>query len=78
MSRIAVSRACRFPEAVRAGLASAGCRVAVLPDWAELAVEGASPVTTGSAKIIAVDPGAEVRVLGAGIDRRRDAHGTVC
>lgn len=52
--------------------------MAVLPDWAELAVEGASPVTTGSAKIIAVDPGAEVRVLGAGIDRRRDAHGTVC
>jgi len=53
----------RFPERTRAALRAAGYDVTVLPDWAELSVEGASPVTTGSAKMIGVDPATGVRSL---------------
>jgi gamma-glutamyltranspeptidase/glutathione hydrolase len=65
----------RLSERTRAALREAGYDVTVLPDWAELSVEGASPVTTGSAKMIGIDPVTGVRSLG--IDPRREAHGFV-
>lgn len=65
----------RFPERTRAALREAGYDVTVLSDWAELSVEGASPVTTGSAKMIGIDPATGVRSLG--VDPRREAYGFV-
>lgn len=63
----------RFPERTQAVLREAGYDVTVLPDWAELSVEGTSPVTTGSAKMIGIDPATGVRSLG--VDPRREAYG---
>ncbi len=71
----AVALEARFPEATAAALASAGCDVTRLPDWAELNVEGSSLVTVGSAKIVTIDPATGARALG--VDPRRDAHGGV-
>ena len=65
----------RFPERTRAALRAAGYDVTVLSEWAELSVEGADPVTTGSAKMIGIDPATGVRSLG--IDPRREAYGYV-
>lgn len=65
----------RFPERVRVALRDAGYDVSVLSEWAELVVEGASPVTTGSAKMIGIDPATGVRSLG--VDPRREAYGFV-
>jgi len=59
------------PEALRRD----GYRVTTLSDWAELAVEGTSPVTTGSAKVIVIDPATGTRALG--VDPRREAYGFV-
>ncbi len=65
----------RFPPDARRTLESHGYDVTMLADWAELAVEGPSPVTVGSAKVIAIDPNTGVRRLG--VDPRRDAYGAV-
>ena len=65
----------RFPADVRAALRHDGYAVTMLSDWAELAVEGTSPVTTGSAKVIAIDPSTGTRALG--VDPRREAYGFV-
>jgi len=65
----------RFPERTQAALREAGYEVSVLSDWAELSVEGPDPVTTGSAKMIGIDPATGVRSLG--VDPRREAYGYV-
>jgi gamma-glutamyltranspeptidase/glutathione hydrolase len=65
----------RFPPETRRALESAGYAVTMLADWAELSVEGASPVTVGSAKAILIDTETGVRALG--VDPRRDAYGAV-
>jgi gamma-glutamyltranspeptidase/glutathione hydrolase len=65
----------RFPEAARRALESDGYAVTTIADWAELAVEGASPVSVGSAKAIAIDLDTGTRALG--VDPRRDAYGAV-
>lgn len=65
----------RFPPEARRALESDGYGVTTIADWAELAVEGASPVSVGSAKAIGIDPETGVRALG--VDPRRDAYGAV-
>ncbi|HXX39856.1 MAG TPA: gamma-glutamyltransferase family protein [bacterium] len=65
----------RFPGETRRELESEGYAVTMLADWAEMAVEGASPVTVGSAKVIGIDPETGIRALG--VDPRRDAYGAV-
>ena len=65
----------RFSPDVAEALGQDGYAVTMLNDWAELAVEGLSVVTTGSAKVIAIDPATGTRSLG--VDPRRDAYGFV-
>jgi gamma-glutamyltranspeptidase len=65
----------RFAPPTRRALESAGYAVTRLADWAELSVDGPSPVTVGSAKAIAIDLATGVRALG--VDPRRDAFGAV-
>ena len=65
----------RFSEEVRSTLAAQGFDVTLLSDWAEIEVEGQSPATVGSAKIIGIDPETGTRAVGA--DPRREAHGIV-
>jgi hypothetical protein len=56
-------------------LSERGFEVSRLPAWASLELEGSSPVTVGSAKLIAVDTETGVRT--AGIDPRREAYAYV-
>ena len=65
----------RFSEEVQSSLAGQGFDVHLLSEWAEIEVEGQSPVTVGSAKIIGIDPDTGTRTVGA--DPRREAHGIV-
>lgn len=65
----------RYARATQETLTAQGYEVAMLPEWAELELEGPSPMTVGSAKIVAVDPA--TGVLATGIDPRREAHAYV-
>lgn len=65
----------RIGDPVRSALPAEGFVVHTLSDWAEIEVEGQSPATVGSAKIIGIDPLTGAR--SPGVDPRREAHGWV-
>jgi hypothetical protein len=76
LSRDTVTLERRFPAAAREALSASGFEVQVVEDWGELTLEGAMPVSFGSARAITIDPDTGVRTTG--IDPRRDGHADVC